>query len=187
MEILCKLCCALKDEREFPHENGKIRRRICWTCRGRRERAKLKLDMIEALGNVCACCGESNPYFLTLDHVENDGAEQRKTLNEQQIYRRARLAGWPKNKYQLLCMNCNFAKGHFGVCPHQLGITTEKALETLREQSETRLRSRHDYRAEYTGNQHHTVVKTKKLWKDMSDEERQSVLTQLLGSEKQNA
>jgi hypothetical protein len=27
--------------------------------------------------------------------------------------------GYPKDNFQLLCMNCNFAKGHRGECPHQ--------------------------------------------------------------------
>jgi len=26
----------------------------------------------------CNCCGESNVLFLTLDHINNDGAEQRR-------------------------------------------------------------------------------------------------------------
>lgn len=26
---------------------------------------------------------------------------------------------FPKDEYQLLCMNCNFAKGLYSGCPHQ--------------------------------------------------------------------
>lgn len=155
--VKCKLCGVEKDTNTFPHQNGKLRRRICWQCKGKRERAKLKLDMIEAFGGKCQCCGEDNPYFLSLDHKDNDGASYRDKYNEQQIYRLARREGWPREKYQLLCMNCNFAKGHFKECPHKLGITAEVALETLRREARTAMRTRHDYRAEYRGNQHHRI------------------------------
>ena len=75
--------------------------------------------MLDALGHECSCCGEREVRFLTLDHINNDGARYRQMYNEQQIYRMARREGWPKDKYQVLCMNCNFAKGHFGICPHK--------------------------------------------------------------------
>lgn len=155
--VLCKLCNTEKDEQEFKHENGKLRRNICWSCLGKRERAKLKLDMIEALGGKCVCCGEAHPNFLTLDHVLNNGAEQRKELNEQQIYRRARKAGWPKEEWECLCINCNFAKGHFGQCPHRLGISAEQAYEDLRRLARTVMITRHDRQAIYRGNQHNKV------------------------------
>jgi hypothetical protein len=156
-QILCKLCGNLKDLKEFPQANGKVRKRTCWNCRGKRDRAKLKLDMIEALGSKCNCCSEANPYFLSLDHVKNNGHEYREKYNEQQIYRLARREGWPKDRYALLCMNCNFAKGHFKECPHKLGITAEMALEQLKHEARTIMRTRHDYQASYTSNQHEKV------------------------------
>ena len=27
--------------------------------------------------------------------------------------------GWPKDKYRLLCLNCNCSYGYYGYCPHQ--------------------------------------------------------------------
>jgi hypothetical protein len=129
--VKCRLCEQIKDVREFPHQNGKLRRRTCWNCRGKRDRARLKLEMLTNLGSDCACCGENNPRFLTLDHVNNDGSKFREQYNEQQIYRLARRDGWPKSHYQVLCMNCNFAKGHFGECPHKLGQTTEMVMTEL--------------------------------------------------------
>jgi hypothetical protein len=149
----CKLCNEERDEKFFPHENGELRKFTCYRCMGKRERAKLKMDMLESLSRVCNCCGEDNPYFLTLDHIKNDGAKHREKLNEQQIYREARREGWPKKKYQVLCMNCNFAKGHFEECPHKLGITSEKAYKELERVVKTAMRSRWDYQASYTGNQ----------------------------------
>lgn len=133
MELrLCLKCGENKEEKNFPLTSDKIHRdRTCYSCRGKKERAKLKLDMIKALGGKCECCGESHLYFLTLDHRNNNGPEHREKFNEQQIYRLARRENFDKSKWQLLCMNCNFAKGHFKECPHRLGITAEQALHKL--------------------------------------------------------
>ena len=84
-------------------------------------RWKIRLKMIEAYGGACACCGESEPRFLSIDHVNNDGNARRREgeLTGAELYRWLRDNGWPKDDYQLLCMNCNFSKGHFGECPHK--------------------------------------------------------------------
>lgn len=52
-----------------------------------------------------------------IDHINGNGSKHRKKLNNTDMYR------WLiKNKYpegfQVLCMNCNFAKGMYGICPH---------------------------------------------------------------------
>lgn len=130
----CAKCDEIKPISKFHKRitNGNISyRNECFTCRGKKERAKLKLDMIIALGGKCECCGENHPYFLSLDHRNNDGPSHRENYNEQQIYRIARQENFDKTKWQLLCMNCNFAKGHFKECPHRLGITAQQAYKTL--------------------------------------------------------
>jgi len=74
-------------------------------------------------GKECACCGEINQYFLTIDHVENNGAEHRKKLNIPKGG--SSFYGWlvrndfPKG-FQTLCMNCNWGKRYYGVCPHHI-------------------------------------------------------------------
>lgn len=128
---VCRLCYQEKSVDQFPLENGRVRRNVCWPCRGKRERAQAKLAMLAALGNKCACCGEDNPLFLTLDHVMNDGAKQRESLATHQVYAVAKKEGWPRDKYQVLCMNCNFAKGHYGVCPHKAGRTSKVVMQEL--------------------------------------------------------
>jgi hypothetical protein len=76
-------------------------------------------------GYRCACCGETERKFLTLDHVNNDGAADR-----MKIAGKRTASGWTtyrylwKHKfppgYQILCMNCNFGKRmNKGVCPHR--------------------------------------------------------------------
>ena len=79
--------------------------------------------VVARLGGKCVCCGETEPLFLTIDHVMNDGyAMPRASYN--------RMSRWLiKNDFpdgfQLLCMNCNHGKHrNGGICPHQTGSTT---------------------------------------------------------------
>jgi hypothetical protein len=81
-------------------------------------RQKLRALVIQAYGGVCACCGESEPKFLGIDHVFNDGAAHRRELSPSRLYRFLKNQGFPKDRYQLLCHNCNLAKGFYGECPH---------------------------------------------------------------------
>ena len=85
---------------------------------------KLKMEVFNAYGGAkCACCGECHIEFLSIDHIYNNGAEHRKIIfgdkrNGANLYRWLKRNNFPEG-YQVLCMNCNFAKGHFGYCPHQ--------------------------------------------------------------------
>lgn len=84
-------------------------------------RRRRREEMFTAYGNRCACCGESQFEFLTLDHINNDGAAHRKELGgnvPDLVCRDLRKRGWPEG-YQLLCWNCNCAKGFYGECPHK--------------------------------------------------------------------
>lgn len=131
---VCTACGEEKPVGKFHQENGAIRRNTCMACLGKRDRAKLKLDMLNAFGGKCQCCGEDHPYFLTLDHIQNYGHRVQREVDfktTQQIYRQARKEGWPKDKYQLLCMNCNSAKGFYGECPHKTGISSQQALQGI--------------------------------------------------------
>jgi hypothetical protein len=128
---LCTACNKSLPFDKFKQTNGRIRNHTCKSCIALQYRSKLKLDMLTGLGDKCACCGESHPVFLTLDHVNNDGNEHRQDKVCHQIMAEARQEGWPKDKYQVLCMNCNFAKGHYGVCPHTQE-TAEEALARLK-------------------------------------------------------
>ncbi len=91
--------------------------------RNRKWYAALKKRVIDGYGGKCQCsgCNETRFQFLTLDHVNNDGAEQRRKLGSKEIgsalYQRLIAQDFPK-EYQLLCYNCNCAKGFYGECPH---------------------------------------------------------------------
>jgi hypothetical protein len=84
--------------------------------------------VMNAYGNACACCGETTPKFLTIDHIHNDGASARKEKlhpkDSYGFYRWLVKNKFPK-EFQILCMNCNFGKSrNNGVCPHQESSTT---------------------------------------------------------------
>jgi len=90
---------------------------------------RLKLKIIEEYGGKCVCCGENRFEFLTIDHINGDGKQHRKELGANMLYNWLKKNNFPKDNFQLLCMNCNFAKGHFGKCPHEI----EREKENLNE------------------------------------------------------
>ena len=48
--------------------------------RTKRAQAVCKEQVYEAYGGYkCACCGETEPMFLSIDHIDNNGAEERRS------------------------------------------------------------------------------------------------------------
>lgn len=84
-------------------------------------RASLRAEMIAIYGGRCNCCQESEHRFLQLDHINNDGHLDRKAnKTSAKLLAKLKKEGWPRDRYQLLCANCNFGKlMNGGVCPHQ--------------------------------------------------------------------
>ena len=84
-----------------------------------RGRAKLREELLAAYGGTCACpkCPETNPAFLTLEHVNGDGKAHRLRAGSH-TYADLRRQGWPQQGYTLLCWNCNAATRHGKTCPH---------------------------------------------------------------------
>jgi hypothetical protein len=96
-----------------------------YTCRkcGKAKRfsktRRLKIKVLMHYGAKCVCCGESQIEFLTLDHINNDGAKHKRTIKKRgsQFYRWIVQNLYP-NFLRVLCWNCNCALGSFGYCPH---------------------------------------------------------------------
>lgn len=85
----------------------------------RRWHHKVKMEVLCHYGGSpprCACCGESLIEFLSIDHITGGGNKARK--RDGNTYDYIRRNNFPLG-YRVLCMNCNFAIGHFGYCPHQ--------------------------------------------------------------------
>lgn len=99
-----------KDNPEY-----KERRQKAW----RNTYAKLRAKMFEVYGEVCACCGESNKKFLTLDHIYDDGyLDRNKNGGGCNVLRNA-TTYINRDRFQILCWNCNSGRAmNGGVCPH---------------------------------------------------------------------
>ncbi len=58
----------------------------------------------------CAVCGEADLRNLNLDHINEDGREQRKTITGlKQLYLWVRRNNYPET-FQVLCHRCNMLK-----------------------------------------------------------------------------
>lgn len=70
----------------------------------------------------CACCGETQLEFLCIDHMNGNGNAHRRKIWDRRaggnIYQWLMANDLPSG-FQVLCHNCNCAKGFYGACPHQ--------------------------------------------------------------------
>ena len=73
----------------------------------RKANRKQRQDLLVRYGGICVLCAFRDSRALTLDHILNDGAEERKKKSQTQIYREALETFQPK-RYRVLCMNCQF-------------------------------------------------------------------------------
>lgn len=96
---------------------------VCLEACRRATAERCRLDRIAAIshyGNGCAYCGENLFVFLTIDHVNNDGAKHRQHVRRNsRIQTGFNIGAWlRRNKYpegfQVLCVNCNHAKSRVG-------------------------------------------------------------------------
>jgi hypothetical protein len=79
-----------------------------------------RLEVLNAYGGKCVCCGETRPEFLALDHILGGGNKERKTgITGVRLIRKLKREGYPAGKIQILCHNCNLSIGFYGYCPHK--------------------------------------------------------------------
>lgn len=85
----------------------------------RDKKRNLKIEAFEAYGGaICNCCGESQEKFLTLDHINNDGNNHRKSVGRTSVLSWLKANSYPDG-FQVLCFNCNMGKHlNGGICPH---------------------------------------------------------------------
>lgn len=85
----------------------------------REYRQRLRRQVIELYGGACACCGEDTYEFLTLEHKNGGGREHSRSFGNNYYSMWRWLRDNPvSDEFEILCYNCNCAKGHHGVCPH---------------------------------------------------------------------
>lgn len=125
----CSNCRALKPLREFNRSSTSKDGLQSW-CRACHEwnYYELRAATIAAYGDRCACCGETEYLFLDLDHIDNDGAQHRRSFgNGAAFYIHLRNQGYPPG-LQVLCGNCHNAKTRKGYCPHTRASKAEEAV-----------------------------------------------------------
>jgi len=69
---------------------------------------------------ICACCGEKETKFLTVDHINNGGnAHRAETGAGSSLHRWLINHNFPEG-FQILCFNCNCGRSvNGGICPHK--------------------------------------------------------------------
>lgn len=105
----CKTCAMADSTSKLSKERQKTR----WQ--------KERMQVLIAYGGTkpkCKCCGESIYEFLCLDHIKGGGKNHRKERGGTHFYHWLLVNGCPKG-LQVLCHNCNMAKGFYGKCPHK--------------------------------------------------------------------
>lgn len=82
---------------------------------------KVRETVLELYGSCCVCCGEHNIKYLQLDHINNDGNVERRSLPPSirggRFYKLV-LSQEKRNDLQLLCANCHNAK-RYGGCTEE--------------------------------------------------------------------
>lgn len=125
--------CALKRTHK---RNERYRLGICGLCgkhpvvenkkscihcqKKQQERSEIIKDLVfNAYGGyACNCCGETIKEFLTIDHVNGDGAEHRRQLKNRNMYSWLKKNDFPSG-FQVLCWNCNLGRRFGKECPHK--------------------------------------------------------------------
>jgi hypothetical protein len=122
---LCPKCCQ-------PYSNPE--RKLCDGCAEKQRAANNKYFELayDHYGRRCKCCGETERAFLSLDHMNNDGAEQRRKITGRtgrnvgsnwrfyMVRKAIKTGAWPED-IQTMCFNCNHGREiNGGICPHQL-------------------------------------------------------------------
>ena len=117
----CCRKCTLRKSRAYAKANP-----VRYKAWQRKYEQSLKLEMVAHYSdgaNKCDCCGEERLEFLTLDHPDNKGGEERRRLGKPTgagFYRVLRKLDYPPG-YKILCYNCNCGRARQPdkVCPHK--------------------------------------------------------------------
>jgi hypothetical protein len=95
---LCDICKDKKRIASKKHydKNGNA----AWT--------KKREALFGKYGDKCAKCGFTDKRALQFDHIQNDGASDRKNMGQYSLMKKMLEA--TSLDYQVLCANCNFIK-----------------------------------------------------------------------------
>lgn len=107
-QVLCYNCQFRKRNLELKPENPTHLQQV----RAKYARS-IKVECLDSYGGCECSCGEKDLEVLTLDHVNDDGAEHRRETNTRgnNFYHMLRKNGFPKEPpLQVMCLNCQIHK-----------------------------------------------------------------------------
>ena len=151
MKEIVRICTKCKIEKPITEFTKRLNRKgklhtQCKQCiaeGSRKSHLKVRLLVLYHYSNgkmICACCGEDTIGCLTLDHVNNDGADHRKKIGDfgNSVNRWIIKNNFPEG-FQVLCYNCNCSKGaNKGICSHKLPSKEKEFRMLLNEELEKR-------------------------------------------------
>ena len=76
----------------------------------RKRKREIKNSIFDILGHVCTLCDFSDERALQIDHINDDGCFHRKSVYPYQYLQSILEDPDIKQKYQILCANCNWIK-----------------------------------------------------------------------------
>jgi hypothetical protein len=136
---MCAICrdknkvrlAANKERRSSLYKTWASKNKERLRARDDRYRKKLKREVLIKYGGQCVCCGLNDLRFLTIDHKNGGGNEERRRLGGQAgaskaIYVYARKHFPPH--LQVMCWNCNMAKNQYGQCPHAADLNAARTI-----------------------------------------------------------
>ncbi len=107
----------LKYGKEY-RDNHKEKINLSCRISHKKQRDKLRELVFNHYGKECACCGERELKFLSIDHLNGNGAKHRKNIHGH-ITKWLVKNNFPKG-FQTLCFNCNWGRYmNNGICPHK--------------------------------------------------------------------
>ncbi len=89
--------------------------------KGKVERLKNRIIVIQEYGGQCACCKEKQIEFLCIDHINGGGSKHRRSIPGGHFYPWLIKNDFPSG-FQVLCSNCNQAKHTYNQCPHTIQL-----------------------------------------------------------------
>ena len=118
-QVLC-YCCNMIKEIKRPKFKKNAKPNSIFI---RKYRGTLKLEVLSHYSNgkpKCACCSwDKDITGLSIDHIYGrKNPKEPKGLSGEALYRYVKKSGYPP-EFRVLCLNCNAAIGHHGICPHK--------------------------------------------------------------------
>jgi|SRR5579859_8012881 len=135
-QINCRVCLDLLTSKNTAPSFLKRMMTICRSCHQQKvsdRNRDRRFKILEKLGNECQCCRVKEPKILSIDHIYGGGHKERREIGKWSKYIK-KLFTTPKEEllltYQCLCFNCNYTKGFWKKCPHQIALNnSDKYLQ----------------------------------------------------------